>query len=74
LEFRPALDDPAQARQPPICVGLQSWGARMSDPLMVLALAAVALMSVTFLLSRVVPDRYDNVVPQPVEPRRDERL
>ena len=46
----------------------------MSDPLMVLALAAVALMSVTFLLSRVVPDRYDDVIPQPIEPRRDDRL
>jgi hypothetical protein len=46
----------------------------MSDPLMALTAAAAVLAGLTFLLSRVVPDRYDHVSLRRIEPRRDDRL
>lgn len=46
----------------------------MSDPLMVLALVAAALTGVTFILSRVVPDRYDHMTPQRVQGWRNDPL
>jgi hypothetical protein len=45
----------------------------MTDPLTTLAIIALAAVSLTMLLARLIPDEYDSLKPQPIAVKQPER-